>query len=360
MKRLFLSLLAVVAIGILLVGAAYAQAKPEFKLGFKALADQVPSVVGDPVENEHYGPNGDSLQQTTTGLMAWRKADNWTAFTNGDRTWVNGPDGVQERANSDRFSWEADQAPAATVPAVKTPTPAPSPTPILSAPQTPPIIPTPALPAPPAAKPSANVRVLSTNTLPGAELDANRVYIVGEVINDGPSPAYNVTVTGQLVDASGTAIGSNTQAFPYLGAGDRIGYRVDVKILTAYAKQQGVVTVTGQTNSPTSYKLLSIAGKAMLKSTQGTGQDGTLSMSLHYPGTITNSTSSTMTLNALYVWFLDDQNNVIWAEYTYVSPNGLAPGGTFDFDVESARSRYVPKATSITQVKAYAFGVPAQ
>ncbi len=78
----------------------------QFKLGFKALADQIPNVVGQPIEEEHYGPNGDSLQRTTTGLMVWRKADNWTAFTNGARTWINGPFGVQERGNDERFDWE--------------------------------------------------------------------------------------------------------------------------------------------------------------------------------------------------------------------------------------------------------------
>jgi hypothetical protein len=62
----------------------------------------------EPLENEHHNPiNGDSLQQTTGGLMVWRNADNWTAFTNGRRTWVNDPFGAQERANSDRFPWEA-------------------------------------------------------------------------------------------------------------------------------------------------------------------------------------------------------------------------------------------------------------
>ena len=89
----------------------------QFRLGFKALADQIPDIVGQPLETEHYGPNGDSIQRTTTGLMAWRKADNWTAFTNGATTWINGPNGVQSRPNDQRFPWEADsgqaQAPAA-------------------------------------------------------------------------------------------------------------------------------------------------------------------------------------------------------------------------------------------------------
>ncbi len=86
---------------------ALAQSKFEFKLGFQLLADQIPEVVGEPLEAEHYNPaNGDSIQQTSTGLMVWRKADNWTAFTNGSRAWVSGPYGVQERANEERFKWE--------------------------------------------------------------------------------------------------------------------------------------------------------------------------------------------------------------------------------------------------------------
>jgi uncharacterized protein YkwD len=101
-----LSLLAVLTLS----GPALAQTDPEFKLGFKALADQIPDIAGQPIENERYGPNGDSLQQTTTGLMAWRKAENWTAFTDGATTWINGPEGVQSRDNDARFPWEADSS----------------------------------------------------------------------------------------------------------------------------------------------------------------------------------------------------------------------------------------------------------
>lgn len=89
----------------------------EFRMGFKALADQIPQVAGQPIENEHWGDNGDSLQRTTNGLMAWRKADNWTAFTNGARTWVNGPEGVVERGNEERFEWEAAGPPSVVPPA---------------------------------------------------------------------------------------------------------------------------------------------------------------------------------------------------------------------------------------------------
>ena len=88
----------------------------EFVLGFatlKALIDEVegPDKVGQCLESEHFNPeNGDSLQQTTGGLLVWRKADNWTAFTDGYRTWINGPSGLQMRLNTEHFDWEAPAA----------------------------------------------------------------------------------------------------------------------------------------------------------------------------------------------------------------------------------------------------------
>ncbi len=107
MRRLFIT--AMVALGAILIlsGTALAQPKPEFKMGFKSLSDQIPAIVGEPVEDEQSSPSGDSLQRTTRGLMVWRKVDNWTAFTDGQFTWVVGPTGVQRRLNAERFPWEA-------------------------------------------------------------------------------------------------------------------------------------------------------------------------------------------------------------------------------------------------------------
>ena len=81
----------------------------QFVLGFATLAVSVPQV-GECVEDQHYSANGDAQQATTGGLMAWRRADNWTAFTDGYMTWINGPNGVVGRLNSDRFPWEAVSA----------------------------------------------------------------------------------------------------------------------------------------------------------------------------------------------------------------------------------------------------------
>jgi hypothetical protein len=92
---------------------AGAQAACTFQLGFKAIADQIGREVGQCLENEHFNPaNGNAEQRTTAhhgqgGLLVWRKADNWTAFTDGYWTWVNGPNGLQRRLNTERFDFEA-------------------------------------------------------------------------------------------------------------------------------------------------------------------------------------------------------------------------------------------------------------
>lgn len=84
----------------------------QFVLGFATLARLLGGAAGVPTENEHFNPeSGDSLQATRMpngkpGLMVWRKADNWTAFTDGYHTWINGPFGLQQRLNTARFDWE--------------------------------------------------------------------------------------------------------------------------------------------------------------------------------------------------------------------------------------------------------------
>ena len=111
MKRLALFL--AFALFLLLppsVGAAECQ----FVLGFKILRDLVGhDIVGACLESEHYNATGDSVQQTTGGLLVWRKADNWTAFTDGYHTWINGPNGLVQRLNTERFDWEVENIIAA-------------------------------------------------------------------------------------------------------------------------------------------------------------------------------------------------------------------------------------------------------
>ena len=87
--------------------AARNSASYRFVMGFADMASIMGNIVGQPLQNEWYLANGDGIQMTTTGMMVWRKSDNWTAFTNGSMTWINGPYGVQERSNTDRFPWES-------------------------------------------------------------------------------------------------------------------------------------------------------------------------------------------------------------------------------------------------------------
>ena len=93
----------------------------DYILGFAALHALIPGQVGTCLQNEQHTPvNGDGLQATTGGLLVWRKADNWTAFTDGYRTWVNGPFGLEERLNSQHFAWEgpgSGAGPTLTAPA---------------------------------------------------------------------------------------------------------------------------------------------------------------------------------------------------------------------------------------------------
>jgi hypothetical protein len=119
--------LAVVALAAWLLppGLGQAQVGCRFVLGFATLRDLIgPAVVGDCLEDEYFNPaNGNVEQRTSGGLLVWRKTDNWTAFTDGYRTWVNGPFGLQQRLNTERFDWETDPAPP---PGSATPAPPPS------------------------------------------------------------------------------------------------------------------------------------------------------------------------------------------------------------------------------------------
>jgi Protein of unknown function (DUF4232) len=98
-----------------------AEASPcAFVLGFATLHDLIPSVVGECVDDETHNPdNGDALQLTTNGLLVWRKVDNWTAFTDGSQSWVNGPLGLQQRSNDQRFAWESNPDQLAIMPTPK-------------------------------------------------------------------------------------------------------------------------------------------------------------------------------------------------------------------------------------------------
>jgi len=127
-----------------LPAVAHAQQAPatpacQYIQGFKTLHDLASSEIGDCLDKQTFVSTGDALQHSTNGLLVWRKSDNWTAFTNGYMTWINGPDGLVSRLNTDRFSWEHDTAApapttAAVQPAASTTTPAPAAATVATAP----------------------------------------------------------------------------------------------------------------------------------------------------------------------------------------------------------------------------------
>src|SRR5262245_56179157 len=108
-KTLLAGIVAIVTVASLLTPAS-AQPGCRFVLGFAALRDLVGAQkVGNCLEDEHFNlENGDAEQRTSGGLLVWRKADNFTAFTDGGTTWVNGPNGLQSRPNGKRFAWEKE------------------------------------------------------------------------------------------------------------------------------------------------------------------------------------------------------------------------------------------------------------
>jgi glucose/arabinose dehydrogenase len=105
-KRVSLAILTAVLALASAPGASAAADGCQFLLGFKTVHDAIPDVVGDCTDNQAFAANGDAQQHTAQGLLVWRKADNFTAFTDGFRSWVNGPNGIQSRLNTQRFPWE--------------------------------------------------------------------------------------------------------------------------------------------------------------------------------------------------------------------------------------------------------------
>jgi hypothetical protein len=97
------------------LGPAIAAARQPCRIvqGFALLESYVgPSVVGTCLADEQFDPaTATSAQPTTGGLLVWRKADGALGFTDGHRTWLVGPAGLQQRLNTQRYCWEFDADP---------------------------------------------------------------------------------------------------------------------------------------------------------------------------------------------------------------------------------------------------------
>jgi len=169
----------------------------QFVLGFATLHALDPADVGSCVDNQAFAANGDALQHTTKGLMVWRKTDNFTAFTNGFTTWVNGPYGLESRLNTARFPWEHDTV-AAAAPA--------------------------SAPAPGSAAPAVQGNGSAASPIPLADSASNSLAPNGDVYYSLAYPGQNLSAKVRLYftpsDISGnvgfTISGSQGQITPYL------------------------------------------------------------------------------------------------------------------------------------------------
>jgi hypothetical protein len=61
---------------------------PGFAYGFAELKMYLRDAMGDAVSCERYGPEGDALQQTTTGLARYRRGTNVPTFISGQKHWA--------------------------------------------------------------------------------------------------------------------------------------------------------------------------------------------------------------------------------------------------------------------------------
>jgi hypothetical protein len=156
-------------------GDAAAAAGCWLRFELRALRDAIPDVVGDCVENARRDPaSGDTVQRTTGGLLVLRQSDRRAGFTDGGRTWLQGPEGIVTRPNEERFAWEPDATTATPVAAATTPPPPAAPTPVPAATK----------PAAPASPPTATPRpVVVTGSGAGA-LPPSPTATLGPVSDD--------------------------------------------------------------------------------------------------------------------------------------------------------------------------------
>ena len=75
---------------------------PQFRFGFAHLRSLLGETMGQPIECEHANAeNGDTLQQTSTGLSFYRKATNTPTFTDGWNHWAWTVEGLVTWTGSD-------------------------------------------------------------------------------------------------------------------------------------------------------------------------------------------------------------------------------------------------------------------
>jgi hypothetical protein len=85
--------------------------------------ERVGECTGQPVHNDV----GDLNQPTTHGILTFRTSDQVAAFSDGQTTWLYGPNGLESRPSGGRLAWETSAAAAsASGASYSTPTPTPT------------------------------------------------------------------------------------------------------------------------------------------------------------------------------------------------------------------------------------------
>ena len=87
---------------------------PRFEFGFNALAQQIGSTMGAPIDCEHGDDSSENtLQTTTTGLAVYDWCTNTPGFSSGQEHWVLTPQGVMH--------WTGDAGAPGPFPVVRAP-----------------------------------------------------------------------------------------------------------------------------------------------------------------------------------------------------------------------------------------------
>ena len=92
-----------ILVASLVAPSSAAAASCQFVLGFKQIHDRIPDIVGDCTDNQTTAPNGDTLQHTMRGMLAYSFGRMpWPEFTDGYRAWTyDGGSQLWVRLNTD-------------------------------------------------------------------------------------------------------------------------------------------------------------------------------------------------------------------------------------------------------------------
>ncbi|HEX2923459.1 MAG TPA: hypothetical protein VHS28_05460 [Chloroflexota bacterium] len=199
-----------------------------------------------------------------------------------------------------------------------------------------------------ATSPQSRLWSSQPNVIQGKGIESGSSWVLGEIRNDGSAPTYRVRVTARLVAESGSVVASASQFFPYLGAGDTIGYRIELRAQAAGNRVE--LSLDSADTGYANYVRLPVNWD---KNEQVA--DSQSHVRYLFTGSVAGNAGPATSLNAVYVWFLDDQDRVVWMDYAYL-PNAISSGSSASFSIRTLRDTENPSIPSISKVRYYAMG----